>query len=208
MRFRPGERLTERVLIGRTGVSRATIREALRELTTEGLVETIPGKGWAVAKPSLREAEELYEVRAVLEGMGVRQFTERASDAEVKALEKAFEDMVAASKAGSDAAALLCGKTRFYNLLWEGARNSTIRSIITSLQARVTVLRATSLSQPGRPAQSIEEIRAILDAIRSRDAARAEQACIYHVRQAGRIALDALKADPDLANSGFGQSAT
>lgn len=199
MRLKPGERLTERDLIARTGVSRATIREALRELTSEGLVETIPGKGWAVAKPSLREAEELYEVRAALEGMATRQFTERASDAQVKLVEQAFEDLAAASQAGGSSAELLQAKNRFYEILWEGAQNGTVRTIITSLQARVSVLRATSFSQPGRPADSINEIRAIVDAIRDRDAERAGRACVQHVQQAGRVAFDALTADPALA---------
>ena len=67
MRLRPGQRLVERELIQRIGVSRTTIREALRELAAEGLVTTIPQKGAIVAVPSWREAEEVYEVRALLE---------------------------------------------------------------------------------------------------------------------------------------------
>jgi DNA-binding GntR family transcriptional regulator len=66
MRLRPGQRLVERELIQRIGVSRTTIREALRELAAEGLVTTIPQKGAIVAVPSWRGAEEVYEVRALL----------------------------------------------------------------------------------------------------------------------------------------------
>jgi DNA-binding GntR family transcriptional regulator len=69
MRLKPGDRLVERELIEWTGVSRATVREAIRELATDGLVRTIPQKGTVVASPSRREAAEIYEVRAVLEGL-------------------------------------------------------------------------------------------------------------------------------------------
>src|SRR5262245_43468932 len=88
----------ERELVARTGVSRTTIREALRQLAAEGLVTTIPHKGAIVASPPLERAAELYEVRAALEGMAARQFAERATDAHVDALRAAFEDF--ASVAG------------------------------------------------------------------------------------------------------------
>src|SRR6478735_9922967 len=79
-RLKPGQRLIERELIEQTGVSRTTIREVLRQLAAEGLVTTIPQKGTVVASPSVERAAELYEVRAVLEGMAARQFAERATD--------------------------------------------------------------------------------------------------------------------------------
>ena len=81
MRLRPGQRLVERELIKQIGVSRTTIREALRELAAEGLVTTIPQKGAIVAIPSPKEAAEVYEVRALLEGLAAREFARNASAA-------------------------------------------------------------------------------------------------------------------------------
>jgi GntR family transcriptional regulator, trigonelline degradation regulator len=83
-RFKPGQRLIERELIDSTGVSRTTIREVLRELAAEGLVKTIPQKGAVVVAPSAEEAEELYEVRGVLEGHLVKRFVENATEAQVQ----------------------------------------------------------------------------------------------------------------------------
>ena len=74
MRLRPGQRLVERELIDSFGVSRTTIREALRGLAAEGLVTTIPQKGAIVAIPSAKAAAEVYEVRALLEGAAAREF--------------------------------------------------------------------------------------------------------------------------------------
>ena len=78
-RLRPGQRLVERELTERIGVSRTTVREAIGELAAYGLVTTIPHKGAIVSVPSLQEAAELYDVRALLEGADARQFAERAS---------------------------------------------------------------------------------------------------------------------------------
>lgn len=68
----PGQRLVERELIEQLGVSRTTVREALRELTSEGLVTVVPQCGAIVSSPSPSEAEELYEARVALESLVVR----------------------------------------------------------------------------------------------------------------------------------------
>src|SRR6201996_7033064 len=82
-RLAPGQRLIERELTEQTGVSRTTIREVLRELAAEGLVVSVPNKGTVVASVSLARAAELYEVRAVLESMAVRQFAAKATAADL-----------------------------------------------------------------------------------------------------------------------------
>ena len=182
-RLEPGQRLVERELIERLGVSRTTIREALRELTAEGLVTSIPQKGSIVAVPSLKEASEVYEVRALLEGVAAREFAERATDAHVAALRGALQTIERAA-ADDDPSALLPAKDRFYDVLFEGADNSIVRQVIGGLHARVAVLRAASLQLVGRPTESVGEIRAIVDAIEARDGEAAAEAAAYHVRQA------------------------
>jgi GntR family transcriptional regulator, trigonelline degradation regulator len=195
MRLRPGQRLVERELMERIGVSRTTIREALRELAAEGLVTTIPQKGAIVAIPSPKEAAEVYEVRALLEGLAAREFVSNASDAHVEALREAMAEVTHAGEA-DDAEGVLHGKDRFYAVLFEGADNETIRSILGGLQARVAVLRATSLTAPGRPRQSVVEIRAIVDAIERRDADAAAAAASFHVRQAAATAFRQIETTP------------
>src|SRR6188768_4396301 len=73
-RLAPGQRLVERELIEQLGVSRTTVREALRELTSEGLVTVVPQKGAVVATPTLEDAIDLYDVRAALESLVVQRF--------------------------------------------------------------------------------------------------------------------------------------
>jgi DNA-binding GntR family transcriptional regulator len=101
----------------------------------------------------------------------------------VLALREAF-GAVAETESSVEDGTFLAAKNRFYEVLFEGASNSTIRSILEGLQARVAVLRATTVAVPGRAHVSVEEIRAIVDAIERRDPAAAEAAAAHHVRQA------------------------
>jgi GntR family transcriptional regulator, trigonelline degradation regulator len=196
MRLKPEQRLVERELIEQTGVSRTTIREVLRQLAAEGLVTTIPHKGTVVAAPSVERAAELYEVRAVLEGMAARQFAERATDLHMRALRRAFDGIEKRAKQ-ANSQALLEAKKHFYDALFEGAANGTIQDLVETLQARVTVLRAASMSQPGRAARMVEEVRAIVDALERRDGDAAAAACVHHVNEAARTVFEAMAKDGD-----------
>jgi GntR family transcriptional regulator, trigonelline degradation regulator len=187
-RLKPGQRLIERELVEQIGVSRTTIREVLRQLAAEGLVATIPQRGAVVAVPTDEEAAELYEVRAALEALAARRFVEHASDSQVAALRTAFGEVEEVMSAGDDAdtRAMLQAKDRFYDILLKGAGNREIHAILSSLTARVSVLRATSMNRPGRAVESLEELRAIVEAVEARDAEGAARACARHVEMAAR----------------------
>jgi GntR family transcriptional regulator, trigonelline degradation regulator len=183
MRLQPGQRLVERELIQRLGVSRTTLREAIRELAAEGLVTSIPQKGSIVAVPSPKEAAEVYEVRALLEGAAARRFAERATEKHLEALQTAFREIERAALA-NDPMSLLTAKDQFYEVLVDGADNTIIRQVIAGLHARVAVLRAASLQAAGRPAESVREIGEIVEAVERRDGDGAAAAASFHVRQA------------------------
>ena len=131
----------------------------------------------------------------MLEGMAARQFAERATDVHLRALRRAFEGIERRAKSGRpNSQAMLEAKRHFYDALFEGAANGTIQSLVESLQARVTVLRAASLSQPGRAAQTVEEVRAIVEALEQRDGDAAAAACVHHVNEAARTVFEAMAA--------------
>ena len=119
-RFAPGQRLIERELIDMTGVSRTTIREVLRELAAEGLVRTIPQKGAVVVSLTPEEAEELYEIREVLEGHLAKRFVERATDAQVVALRRAFTQLEDVVERQEGTVAVLRAKDVLYEVLLTG----------------------------------------------------------------------------------------
>lgn len=196
MRLEPGERITERQLVESTGVSRATVREALRQLAAEGVVTAMPQRGVIVAAPSKKQARELYEVRAMLEGLAGRMFAGRASDKDVQLLQERFQELQKILLTSSDTREMLAAKARFYDVLFAGADNSTIPALLAPLQAKITMLRAASMSRPGRGESSVAEIRAIVDAIVRRDADAAFAACVHHVEQAAKHAFETLADEP------------
>lgn len=191
----PGQRLVERELIERLGVSRTTVREALRELASEGLVTVVPQRGAIVSVPSLDDAIDLYEVRASLESLVVQRFVERASDDQVQRLIATIDDYEEITESGAEVRAILAAKNQFYSVLIEGAASSALQQLLEGIQARVQVLRATSLSEAGRAHEVVGELRAIVTAIEARDAEQASRLTAAHVRTAARTALSSLR-DP------------
>jgi DNA-binding GntR family transcriptional regulator len=188
-RLAPGQRLIERELVEMTGVSRTSVREALRELAAEGLVTAIPNKGTVVASVSAEEARQIYQVREALEALAGRLFVQNASPSHLKALRRALEKVERAADKGQP---ILAAKDAFYDVLFEGGGNDALKSVAGSLHARVSVLRSLSTSVPGRLEHSVEELQTIVDAAERRDADAVSALCALHVKNAGRAGLEAL----------------
>ena len=191
--LKPGQRLIEREFIERLGVSRTTFREVIRELAAEGLVTVVAQKGARVSAPSVEEAADLYAVRSALECLAVTWFVDRASDREVRDLKASVKHFKRVASLTTDILELLRAKSVFYQVLIRGARSNALQQLLEGINARVHALRATSLSHPGRVAQTAAELEAIVGAISERDATRASRLCDLHIRNACRIALISLE---------------
>jgi DNA-binding GntR family transcriptional regulator len=199
--LRPGQRLVERELIEQLGVSRTTIREALRELTSEGLVTVVPQRGAIVSAPSLAEAEDLYEIRAVLEAILVERFVERATDEQLQRLKDAVDHFATATAGSNEIRVVLDAKDVLYVVLIEGAASPALKNIIEGIQARVRILRATSMGEPGRAEEAAAELQAMAEAALRRDGALAAQLCATHVRNASKTALKSLRLSEKAADA-------
>lgn len=186
-RFQPGQRLLERDLVERMGVSRTPIREALRKLELEGLITTVPYKGPVVTRPTLDDARQLYEARAALEGQAVALFTERADDARIERLRAHIAAAERAVKR-SNAQGVLDANNAFHDVLAAGCGNALLQSMLANLRDRIILLRVESLSHPGRRPRSIAEHRAIVRMIALHDADGARRVTEEHVMHAWRAA--------------------
>lgn len=197
-RLRPGQRLIERELIEQLGVSRATVREVIARLTSEGLVTNIPQRGAIVTVLSEEDTADIYEMRVALEVLATRRFIERATPQQVTELRKAFDGYAAVAVADDDNRERLRAKDGFYKVLFDGAASEPLTQMITMLQSRVRLLRWTSLSVPGRAEETVNEIWAIVEAIEKKDLDAAAEACARHVRSAAATALARIAETPAL----------
>ncbi|WP_137885750.1 GntR family transcriptional regulator [Pseudomonas sp. 2FE] len=188
----PGDRLVERDLCDRLGVSRTSVREALRHLESEGLVEFADAKGPRVAIITLEDARDIYELRCVLEGLIVQLFTLNAKPKDIRALERALAENREALKEG-ELQQVIDSVQGFYDVLLEGSGNHVAATQLRQLQARISYLRATSVSQANRRGASNQEMELMVEAIKSGDPLAAHQASVNHVRAAAKVALDYLR---------------
>lgn len=186
--LRPGQRLIERELCEMTGVSRPSIREALRLLEADGLVNTVPHRGPVVSTISLGEAKQLYAARAVLEGFAGRECARLREPAVVHRMGDALAKLKAAFAEG-DLLTALEAKTEFYAALIGGCQNAFVERMLRPLHDRISLLRMTSMSQPNRIHKSLREVTAIWRAIRNGDPELAERCCVDHVKAAAVAAL-------------------
>jgi DNA-binding GntR family transcriptional regulator len=186
--LRPGQRLIERELIEQLNVSRATVREVVARLAAEGLVTIVPQRGAIVSVISAEEAADIYEMRVSLEALAVQRFVERASDEHCASLRAAFEDL-RSEQLGRQNLDQVRAKDAIYKVIFEGADSPPLTEIITILQGRVRVLRATSLSAPGRTGEMVKEMQEIVEAVEARDIPRATAASALHVRNAANAAF-------------------
>ncbi len=186
LRFKPGSLLIERELCELTGASRPSVREALRQLESEGLVISVTGKGTVVASVTEDEARQLYQVRASLEGLAGRLFAEQATPEQRRELAAVVDRFEAEIE---DQGNLIPIKDEFYRVLFEGAGNEVAYQMLASLQRRTSLLRSKSLSAPGRPQETLRELRAIVEKAELGEADAVEQLCRDHVAKAEKAAL-------------------
>ncbi len=188
-RFAPGDRLFERELCDLTGASRTSVREALRQLETEGLVTTVRNKGPIVTSIDPKQARSIYQVRAALEGLAAGLFAQNATDDQVARFSVAVEHVKKVYKSG-DLDEILDAKNGLYDILLEGAGNDIVASMLRMMHDRINLLRRVSLGQSSRLGKSATEIGTILKAIKARDAAAASAASVRHVENAAEAALN------------------
>ena len=192
--FRPGERLVERSLCERLGVSRTVVREVLRHLETEGLVQSVPHQGPTVAKPDVSKAAQIYEIRGLLEAEAARVCAKTATAEHIARLRDAI-DRNEVAFAEDRIRDVLRGTTDFYETLFDCAGKDVAWEMVKSLNARINHLRSMTIATPGRAKAAIGEMNKILKAIESSDEQAAYAASMDHISVVAALAKALLAKD-------------
>ncbi|MGO1545280.1 MAG: GntR family transcriptional regulator [Gulosibacter sp.] len=188
--YEPGELMPELALAQEFEVSRTPIREALKQLQNEGLVEIRPRVGTFVRIPTRREIVELFQLKESLEGLAASLLAKRGPTPELELLEQNVLDAeaTAASADGSGYASLVHD---FHWTLVAGADNVKLlehyRRLMNQLAYHRIVLR--TVARPGRITASNNEHRAVVAALKQKDAMAAELAMRQHVHASSQMAL-------------------
>lgn len=180
--IRSGERLIEVELAEALAMSRTPVREALRRLEVEKLIENLPRRGLVVPTITLDDLVEIFEIREVLEGLAARRAAQRIGPAEVEAMRVAVERTEAAWRE-EDLHALSEGSRAFHDLLRTGSRNTRLPELIRLLE---DAHRSWWLHQfaPERTEAAVREHRAIFEAVERHDVEVAERLTREHVQNA------------------------
>lgn len=196
--LKPGEPLVEQRLATALGTSKTPIRQALHRLEQTGLVRGVPGRGYYVAQLTLRDAREILEIRAALEGMAVAQACTHLSGADLHEL---HERLHSAQAACDDRQSDLCAELghQFHQALIDKADNERLSFLIGTYSDQYHRVRLVSRQNPGRLPKSIAEHAQIFSALEARDAARAEHAMRCHLLAVYEDLKDDSSLTPDLA---------
>ena len=180
--IRPGARLVELDLAAALEMSRTPVREALRRLDVERLVEHAPRRGYLVPTVTLEELVEIFEIREVLEGLAARRAAQRMAPAEIDALRTTVERMEQARDA-DDLTLLAEASVAFHRVLRSGSRHARLPTLIGVLGDSHPSFGAHELA-PERVGPAVAEHRAIYEAIAARDPDAAETLTREHARHA------------------------
>ena len=184
--YEPGRKLSEAALSEHYKVSRTPIREALKQLEREGLVEIIPRVGTCVTKPTEKELDELFTLKEVMEGLAAGLLAERGSGKEISIIRKAVTDMEEAIRT-SDNDLYVKANDTFHEAILDGADNSKLNFMLNMLLNQIPYTRYVYLSigLPDRRKKSLAEHQAILEAIEKGNRDEAEKSMREHVRSSG-----------------------
>lgn len=164
----PGARIPERELCEQLKISRTPLREALKVLAAEGLVQLLPNRGSRAARLTEKDVRDLFEVCQGLEALAGELACERISDAEVDEIAIANEAMVEHYRAGDLVQYYRCNRT-IHEAIVTAAGNPALSSLYESVTARIRRARYFTPMTPPRWALAVQEHEAILNALRRRD---------------------------------------
>lgn len=197
----PGSKLNERELCERLGISRTPLREAMKVLASEGLIEMVPNRGAFVSRMSDTEIWETFEMMSGLEAMSGDLAAQRISPAEIAEI-KTLHNAMLTCRANHDLSGYYSRNQTIHNLINAAARNSVLRQIYLSVNRRLAALRFKSNFQEAKWDRAVHEHGEMIVALEARDGTRLAAILRQHLldkRDSVLADMHAARAAPDQA---------
>lgn len=183
-KYKRGEVLTELKLSEALGVSRTPIREALRRLEQEHLIEET-SRGAVVVGITEKDLEDIYEIRLNLEGLAAQRAAENATDEQLEAMREVIElQHYYADKNNDQADKIKDLDSQFHEMLYRFSGSEIFVQTLLPLHKKLIKFRKASVTRHGRAVQSAAEHESIFEAIKSRDCEKAKELTLYHINKA------------------------
>ncbi len=184
----PGERLMEIQIAEELGVSRTPVREAIRKLELEGYVVMLPRRGTYVANLSIKDINEVFEIRSSIDALAAGLAAERITDEELEQMERMLVATVDAFEHG-DKNRVVDYDSQFHDVLYCASRNDRLVGIINNLREQLTRFRSISMAHPGRMKATMDEHSRLVEAIAQRDVELAQTLARQHMENAEQALL-------------------
>jgi DNA-binding GntR family transcriptional regulator len=193
--LKPGERLMEVQLADKMGVSRTPVREAIRKLELEGLVNMLPRKGAHVAELSMKDIMDVLEVRASLDGLATRLSTERITDEELKELKHVFvqfSNYIEKENLNGS----IKKDVEFHDIIYRSSHNDKLIQISNNLREQVQRFRVIYLKDYSNQKELIKEHQDIYEAIFNKTPEIAQNMAQMHIKIQEEAIIKAMKYIP------------
>lgn len=185
----PGTRIIEAEVASQLGVSRGPLREALRILETEGLLESIPGRGSFVIQTSKRDIQELYSLRCILEEEAMRLAIDNGTKDDFDRLQKTVESMLKAAEEQRQREVREFDY-QFHSQIWEIADHILLRNVLESITIQVRMYLAVQTQLYEDLPDGVFDHQLILQALRNREKDTAVQLLKDHLELAAQVVLN------------------
>jgi len=192
--LKPGQRLMEVHLAEKMGVSRTPVREAIRKLELEGLVNMIPRKGAHVADLSIKEIMDVLEVRASLDSLATGLAAVRINDDELKSLKNAHEQFLKYAEKNNLQGAIK-KDVEFHDIIYAASKNEKLLQILGNLREQVHRYRVIYLKEQHNYKEIIKEHNEIIEALSAKDEKLASVTAARHIKTQQDAIINALKAN-------------
>lgn len=187
-RYSSGEKIVEAKLAEELGVSRTPVREALKQLELDGLVENIPNRGVIVKGISIQDIHDIYTIRMAIEGIAAQWATERMDDEELAELKEVYE-LMEFYTFKNDVGKIFELNTRFHEIIYMATKSRYLEHVLKDFQLFIQSTRNKSLRSEGRIDTALTEHKEILDAFLDRDVDRAINKVTVHIRNSRKNAM-------------------